>query len=301
MAVPVQTDETVTHPLDPLTATELAAVVSLLRAEPAVPDRVRFVTIALDEPSKHDVAAYRPGTPIERRANVVLADPVGQSTLEARVDLTAAAVTEVTVIPGVQAAITVEEYLECEQLVRADPGYRAALEARGITDFDLVTVEAGASEGSATPAKTTAGWAGHPPGFATTPRTTLRTPDRGPLRDRRPPHNAGGANRGSRRNHDAPGKRRLPARGDRRAPHRSAPARDHTARGPKLHGRRLGGVAGRRWRLRVGFTPREGLVLHTIGFEDGDRMRPIIHRASFAELVIPYGDADARRIPQERV
>ena len=51
------------------------------------------MTIALDEPSKHDVAAYRPGTPIERRANVVLADPVGQSTLEAQVDLTAAAVT----------------------------------------------------------------------------------------------------------------------------------------------------------------------------------------------------------------
>ena len=45
-----------------------------------------------------------------------------------------------------------------------------------------------------------------------------------------------------------------------------------------------------RWRLRVGFTPREGLVLHTIGFEDGDRVRPMIHRASFAELVIPYGD-----------
>ena len=73
MAVPVQTARTVTHPLDPLTATELAAVVSRCAPQPAVPDRVRFVTIALDEPSKHDVAAYQPGTPIDRRANVVLA------------------------------------------------------------------------------------------------------------------------------------------------------------------------------------------------------------------------------------
>ena len=32
-------------------------------------------------------------------------------------------------------------------------------------------------------------------------------------------------------------------------------------------------------------------MLHTIGFEDGGTVRPIIHRASFSELVIPYGDA----------
>ena len=45
-----------------------------------------------------------------------------------------------------------------------------------------------------------------------------------------------------------------------------------------------------KWRLRLGFTAREGLVLHTIGYEDGGRLRPVIHRASIAELVVPYGD-----------
>ena len=40
--------------------------------------------------------------------------------------------------------------------------------------------------------------------------------------------------------------------------------------------------------LRVGFDAREGLVLHQIGFRDGDRVRPIIHRASIAEMVVPY-------------
>ncbi len=38
--------------------------------------------------------------------------------------------------------------------------------------------------------------------------------------------------------------------------------------------------------MRVGFTPREGLVLHDLSY-DG---RPIIYRASLAEMFIPYGD-----------
>jgi primary-amine oxidase len=49
-------------------------------------------------------------------------------------------------------------------------------------------------------------------------------------------------------------------------------------------------VRWQKWQLRLGFTAREGLVLHTIGYEDGGRLRPVIHRASIAELVVPYGD-----------
>src|SRR3989440_2869889 len=49
-------------------------------------------------------------------------------------------------------------------------------------------------------------------------------------------------------------------------------------------------VRWQKWRFRVGFTPREGLVLHTISYQDGDTLRPIIYRASLAEMFIPYGD-----------
>src|SRR5947209_8314511 len=45
-----------------------------------------------------------------------------------------------------------------------------------------------------------------------------------------------------------------------------------------------------KWRFRVGFTPREGLVFHLLTYEDGGRRRPILYRASCAELVVPYGD-----------
>ena len=44
------------------------------------------------------------------------------------------------------------------------------------------------------------------------------------------------------------------------------------------------------WELRFGFDVREGLILHDVGFRDGERLRPILHRASIPEMVVPYGD-----------
>ncbi|HEU0088587.1 MAG TPA: primary-amine oxidase [Pseudonocardiaceae bacterium] len=49
-------------------------------------------------------------------------------------------------------------------------------------------------------------------------------------------------------------------------------------------------VSWQKWRLRIGYTPREGLVLHQVGYEDGGRVRPILYRASLSELYVPYGD-----------
>lgn len=52
------------------------------------------------------------------------------------------------------------------------------------------------------------------------------------------------------------------------------------------------------WRLDVDFDPREGVVLHRIGFRDGEKIRPIIYRASIAEMVVPYGDPSPARFWQ---
>lgn len=35
---------------------------------------------------------------------------------------------------------------------------------------------------------------------------------------------------------------------------------------------------------------REGLVLHCVGYEDGGKLRPVLHRASLVEMAVPYGD-----------
>ncbi|MFJ4171903.1 primary-amine oxidase [Paenarthrobacter sp. NPDC089714] len=45
-----------------------------------------------------------------------------------------------------------------------------------------------------------------------------------------------------------------------------------------------------KWSVDVGFDVREGVVLHNLAFKDGDKKRPIINRASIAEMVVPYGD-----------
>jgi primary-amine oxidase len=54
-------------------------------------------------------------------------------------------------------------------------------------------------------------------------------------------------------------------------------------------------VSWHNWRFRIGFTPREGLTLHNLALYDADqcRIRPVAHRLSFAEMVVPYGDPAA--------
>src|SRR5262245_9770984 len=49
-------------------------------------------------------------------------------------------------------------------------------------------------------------------------------------------------------------------------------------------------VSWQNWSFRIGFDPREGLVLHQISYRDGGRDRPVIYRASIAEMVVPYAD-----------
>jgi primary-amine oxidase len=45
-------------------------------------------------------------------------------------------------------------------------------------------------------------------------------------------------------------------------------------------------VKWQKWSFRVGFTSREGLVLHQLAFDS----RPLVYRASVTEMVVPYGD-----------
>jgi primary-amine oxidase len=44
------------------------------------------------------------------------------------------------------------------------------------------------------------------------------------------------------------------------------------------------------WAFRFSLHPREGLVLQTVGYEDGGRVRSILYRGSVSEMVVPYAD-----------
>ncbi|KAI1500041.1 copper amine oxidase [Biscogniauxia marginata] len=52
----------------------------------------------------------------------------------------------------------------------------------------------------------------------------------------------------------------------------------------KVHADNL--IEWQKWRFRVGFTPREGAVLHDVCYDN----RPILYRISFSEMTVPYGD-----------
>ncbi|HEX3789932.1 MAG TPA: primary-amine oxidase [Pseudonocardiaceae bacterium] len=49
------------------------------------------------------------------------------------------------------------------------------------------------------------------------------------------------------------------------------------------------------WTLQVSFDQREGLVLRNVGIDDAGTTRPVLYRASIAEMVVPYGDPSPQR------
>ena len=51
-------------------------------------------------------------------------------------------------------------------------------------------------------------------------------------------------------------------------------------------------VTWQNWSFRIGFTHREGLVLHDVAYRDGDVVRPVLRRAAVNEMYVPYLDPD---------
>ena len=121
------------HPLDPLTAPEVAAATAIVRASDgyeAQSDRCRFITIALQEPAKDGVLEWEAGGPRPaREAEVVLLDRGRAETIEAVVSLDDGAVIGWNVRTDVQPMAVVAELMEAEELLRLHPEFQAALAA----------------------------------------------------------------------------------------------------------------------------------------------------------------------------
>jgi primary-amine oxidase len=134
------------HPLDPLTAPEVAAATAIVRASDgygAQSDRCRFITIALQEPTKDGVSEWEAGGPRPaREAEVVLLDRGRAATIEAVVSLDDGAVIGWNVRTGVEPMAVVAELMEAEELLRLHPEFQAALARRGVTDPEQIQVDA---------------------------------------------------------------------------------------------------------------------------------------------------------------
>lgn len=51
-------------------------------------------------------------------------------------------------------------------------------------------------------------------------------------------------------------------------------------------------VTWQKWRLRVLFSPRTGLELADVGWQDSPEgpVRPVLHRIALVEMAVPYAD-----------
>ncbi len=277
------------HPLEPLSADEVVRACAILREQRPLGPRTRVVSVSLHEPPKEVVLGYTPGAAFEREAFIVLIDSEARKTYEAVVSLTRGEVVRWEHIPDVQPAIVLDEFFECEAAVRADPRWQEAMRKRGVTDFDLAMVDPwsagnfGIEDEKGRRLSRTLTWIRRAPndnGYARPIENLITVVDLNEMKviaveDGEvvplPPEDANYSPEAAGTRNDL------------------KPIEIRQPEGPSFQ---VDGheVRWQKWRLRLGFNPREGLVLYTVSYNDQGQERPILYRASIVDMVVPYGD-----------
>ncbi len=279
------------HPLDPLTADEIRGAVALVRAERGVGDRWRFASVDLKEPSKRVLA--NPAAAPPREAEVVCWNRDDGAAFKGVVSLTEDRVLTWEPRPGEHPPMTPDEFHECDVALRRDPRIIEALARRGVTDMDLVLFDTWAYGAELVPERFRGrriAWADvwHRNSADANPYANmvaglhpvvdLNTMELLELEDVDP----GPAPKimGEYAPALVPG---LQLRDDIKPLEITQPdGPSFTLEGTLLRWQK--------WSMRLGFNYREGLVIHTVGYEDAGRVRKVAHRLSFAEMVVPYRD-----------
>ena len=270
------------HPGDPLTPAEILAAARILRRDRGLGASWRFETIELEE--------TLPEEPAEGRcAFAALYDTASGRLYEAVVALAEDAVVSWAERPGAQPRIGPEEFLEAERAALADPRFVDALARRGITDLSLVCADPWSVGRSGLPGEDerrlvqTIVWVrNHPEDnqFAHPVENLCALID---------------LNSGEVLQVDDAGPGAVP----REAGNYAAAFQETWREGLKpievvqpegpsfsVDGQAVEWCG---WRFRIGFTAREGLVLHDLEIRDGTDWRSVLRRASVAEMIVPYG------------
>jgi primary-amine oxidase len=283
----------VAHPLDPLTPDEFRATAAMLRRDRNVTDRWRIASIELREPSKQELVEHAAGGSVPREALVVCWNRDDGRVYKATLSLTGDRVLSWHEVVGEQPNMTVDEFYEADKMLRQHPDVVAGLARRGITDLSKVLMDTWTYGHALIPEKyhgirvawtdtwyrTQEGsnpYANPVNGFHCVldlnamelleieDTFTVDKPDS--MGEYAPAH--------------VPG---LQLREDLRPLEITQPDGVSFTLDGNL-------ITWQGWSMRVGFNYREGLVLHTVGYDDGGRTRPIAHRLSIAEMVVPYRD-----------
>ncbi|MEE8601928.1 primary-amine oxidase [Euzebya tangerina] len=283
---------TATHPLDRLSEQETLAAVAIVKADDRFGDRTRFARVDLREPPKVEVLGFSDGDPVDRAAEVILLDNQIGAAVEVVVSLTREEIDQWTVIEGAQPSVILDEFFEAEEAIQNDPDFQAAMAKRGITDMSLVCIDPWSAGNYGDEAETSNRiiralvWVHEQPGDNQYARPIdglivildLATMEIIRIEDQRvlPVPSAGTTHEWSSSLMDQPRNSIKPL--DIVQPE-----------GPSftLEGDRL---TWQKWSVRIGWSHREGLILNQISYDDAGETRPIIYRASLAEMTVPYGD-----------
>ncbi|GAA2360787.1 primary-amine oxidase [Saccharopolyspora halophila] len=285
----------VKHPLELVAVGEIREARSIAAQAGLVAESTRFVYVGLDEPDKDRVLAHAGGAAVNRRFRLLLLDLATRVSRDVRVDVTereVLSVTEIDTAVAGQLPVLDSEFGLVEEILSTDERWVAALEARGL-DVAQVRVAPLSAGVYADEYPDEAGrrilrglaffqeeeidsaWAHPIDGLVayvdTMNRVVDRVIDTGPVPV---PRESG--------NYDDP-----EVTGPQRGTQKPIEITQPEGSSLELDGNLL---SWEKWSLRVGFDAREGLVLHQIGFDEGDGARPIVYRASIAEMVVPYAD-----------
>jgi primary-amine oxidase len=275
-----------TNPFAPLTVAEIRAAVAIFKASGRLRGAYRFNFLALDEPAK---AAVLRGAEVPRRAFAIIYNRDANKTYEAVADLGSSQVASWKEIPGAQPPVGEHDSSLADRIVRADPRWAQALRARGVRDVSSVLCVAWPAGYFALPGddegrivRVTPYYAGESSNYYAHPvegiaaHVNLTTGKIVDFLD---------VDRG------IPISRENAELGAGNTPLRAAPAplliTQPGGPGFKIED---GEVHWQKWRFRWALHPREGLVLYTVGYEDGGRVRPVMYRGALSEMVVPYGD-----------
>ena len=282
------------HPLALLTGDEITAAREIVfasgRAE--VPDEVlRFAYIGLCEPPKEVVRAVDAGEDavVDRRLRMVILEGPEADVVEAIVSVTRGEIDRWEIVRDVRPPLQMEESIMVLAALYDDPDWNAALDRRGVVDRSLVQIDPW-------PAGTFG--LGHEEGRRITRCLAYLRESKDDNGYARPLEGLIAfvdMGRGEVLEVLDTGVVPLPSEHGSYYPEHNGPLRTDLKpleitqpEGPSFE---VDGnlVRWQKWSLRIGMDPLEGLVLWTVGYEDGGRIRPIVYRASVSEMVVPYG------------
>lgn len=289
------------HPLDMLTPSEIEQGRRILEDAGKLVETSRFPSIMPFEPPKDAVRAFRPGDELDRKIEYVVLDTATGISVEYVVALRRGEIererrVESDVHPYGQPAYLLEEFYRADEIVRANPEWRAAMQRRGLEDrIDLCYVGPLApgffgredEQGRRLMRSVTflkeheddSPWAHPVEGLLVTLDLTsgevIRVEEDSDVET----HAGSGSY-----DESVAG----PARTSLKPIEITQPeGPSFTVDGSE--------VSWEGFRFHVGFNAREGLVLSQLRMQDGDEERPILYRGSVPEMVVPYGDTSVNR------